>query len=75
MAEMEQSEFSEPAYRVSRLKKRKTVFEKAMNKKSLDKSRNQTRVNIGMAFQRWRQLRDLKGLKSDSMMALFLLDR
>jgi len=79
MAEKEQSKFSIPAYTGSegkQVKKRKTVFEKAMNKKSLDKSRNnRLRVNIGVAFQRWRQLRDLKGLKSDSMVALFLLDR
>ncbi|XP_073711610.1 uncharacterized protein [Misgurnus anguillicaudatus] len=66
-----------PAFAVSESKhgkKRKTVQEKAINKKYLDKQRNQTRVNIGVAFQRWRELRDLKGLKSDAMMALFLLD-
>ena len=43
MAEKEQSKFS--AYTGSegkQVKKRKTVFEKAMNKKSLDKSRNNT---------------------------------
>ena len=45
MAEKEQSKFSIPAYTGSegkQVKKRKTVFEKAMNKKSLDKSRNNT---------------------------------
>ncbi|XDV26995.1 hypothetical protein PO909_030597 [Leuciscus waleckii] len=69
MAEKEQAKFTVPAYAVTEGKpgkKRKT---------SLDKQRNKTRVNIGVAFQRWRELRDLKGLKSDSSMALFLLDR
>ncbi|CAL8338962.1 unnamed protein product [Lota lota] len=55
-------------------KKRKTLFEKATTKKRLDKERSQTRVNIGMAFQRWRELRELKGLKSDPMVAVYLLD-
>lgn len=55
-------------------KKRKTVFEKATTKKRLDQARSQTRVNIGIAFQRWRQLREVKGLKSDAMVAVFLLD-
>ncbi|XP_059400179.1 uncharacterized protein LOC132131987 [Carassius carassius] len=79
MAEKQQAKFIVPAYAVSEGKpdkKRKTVTvqEKAMNKKSLDKQRNKTRINIGVAFQRWRELRELKGLKSDSLMALFLLD-
>lgn len=45
-----------------------------MTKKRLDQARAQTRVNIGVAFQRWRQLREMKGLKSDAMVAVFLLD-
>ncbi|XP_020496293.2 zinc finger protein 771-like isoform X2 [Labrus bergylta] len=49
--------------------KRKTEAEKAATKSS-----GQNRVNIGTAFQRWRQLRELKGLRSDAMVALFLLD-
>ena len=56
-------------------KKRKTLFEQATNKKRLDKARSETRVNIGMAFQRWRELRELKGLRSDPMVAVYLLDR
>ncbi|KAM6974275.1 uncharacterized protein LKV04_015913 [Tautogolabrus adspersus] len=51
-------------------KKRKTEAEKAVTRRRLD----QTRVNIGTAFQRWRQLRELKGLRSDAMVALFLMD-
>uniref|UniRef100_A0A3Q3F5V9 Uncharacterized protein n=1 Tax=Labrus bergylta TaxID=56723 RepID=A0A3Q3F5V9_9LABR len=41
----------------------------------LDKARGQTRVNIGTAFPRWRHLKEAKGLQSDAMVALFLLDR
>ena len=56
-------------------KKRKPEAEMAATKKALDKARGQTRVNIGAAFERWRQLRHLKGLKSDAEVAVFLLDR
>jgi len=63
------SKFSVPAYRgseVKQVKKGRQYLKKKM-KKFLDKSSNHTRVNIGVGFQWWRQLRDLKGLKSDSM--------
>uniref|UniRef100_A0A671RUI6 Uncharacterized protein n=1 Tax=Sinocyclocheilus anshuiensis TaxID=1608454 RepID=A0A671RUI6_9TELE len=40
-----------------------------------DKARSRTRVNIGSAFQRWRELKERKGLRSDAVAALFLLDR
>ncbi len=33
------------------------------------------RVNIGSAFQRWRELKEREGLRSDAEVALFLLDR
>ena len=56
-------------------KKRKSEAEKAATKLALDKARGQTRVNIGSTFERWRQLRKLKGLKSDAEVAVFLLDR
>ncbi|KAM6974320.1 uncharacterized protein LKV04_015960 [Tautogolabrus adspersus] len=55
-------------------KKRKTEAEKAVTRRKLDKARGQTRVNIGTAFPRWRQLKEAKGLQSDAMVALFLLD-
>ncbi|XDV39899.1 hypothetical protein PO909_009075 [Leuciscus waleckii] len=45
-----------------------------MTKKRLEHARAQTRVNIGVAFPRWRQLRDSKGLKTDAMVAVFLLE-
>ncbi|KAG5283835.1 hypothetical protein AALO_G00046660 [Alosa alosa] len=39
-----------------------------------DKKRNRTRVNIGTAFHRWRQLMDMKEMRFDSELATFLLD-
>ncbi len=76
MAEKDQSKSTFAVHEGKPVKKRKsfTLQEKVMNKKLLDKQRNKTRVNIGVAFQRWRELRDLKG-KSDALMASFLLDR
>ncbi len=41
--------------------------EKAATKKRLDKTRDQTRINVSMAFQQWRELRELKWLKSDAV--------
>uniref|UniRef100_A0A673GNR2 Uncharacterized protein n=1 Tax=Sinocyclocheilus rhinocerous TaxID=307959 RepID=A0A673GNR2_9TELE len=38
-------------------------------------ARGRTRVNIGAAFQRWRELKEREGLESDAEVALFLLDR
>ena len=56
-------------------KKRKTEAEKTTTKKNAEKARSKSRVNIGLAFERWRQLRELKGLESDAKVAVFLLDR
>ena len=56
-------------------RKRKPEDERTATKKSLDKARGQTRINIGVTFERWRQLRELKGLNSDAEVALCLLDR
>uniref|UniRef100_A0A671KRQ9 Uncharacterized protein n=1 Tax=Sinocyclocheilus anshuiensis TaxID=1608454 RepID=A0A671KRQ9_9TELE len=47
----------------------------AEQKKAYDKARSRTRVNIGSAFQRWRELKEREGLRSDTEVALFLLDR
>ncbi|XP_051549559.1 uncharacterized protein LOC127438202 isoform X4 [Myxocyprinus asiaticus] len=40
-------------------------------KRESDRVRNKTRINIGLAFPKWRQLRDLKGFKRDPEMAFF----
>nr|XP_020453556.1 activating transcription factor 7-interacting protein 2 isoform X2 [Monopterus albus] len=39
-----------------------------------DRSRRRARVEIGLAFERWRELKAAKGLKSDAQVALCLLD-
>ena len=55
--------------------KRKRSEASKLKKKSYDQERAKTRVNIGVAFRRWRELRELKGLKTDLEVAVFLLDR
>uniref|UniRef100_A0A673JXV6 Uncharacterized protein n=1 Tax=Sinocyclocheilus rhinocerous TaxID=307959 RepID=A0A673JXV6_9TELE len=40
-----------------------------------DHARGRTRINIGAAFQWWRELKEREGLESDAKVALFLLDR
>uniref|UniRef100_A0A673LJI3 Uncharacterized protein n=1 Tax=Sinocyclocheilus rhinocerous TaxID=307959 RepID=A0A673LJI3_9TELE len=37
--------------------------------------KRRTRVNIGAAFQQWRELKEREGLELDAEVALFLLDR
>ncbi|XP_016398799.1 uncharacterized protein LOC107732068 isoform X6 [Sinocyclocheilus rhinocerous] len=56
-------------------KKRKISEEQSIKKKGYDQARGKTRVNIGAAFQRWRELKERLGLESDAEVALFLLDR
>ena len=64
-----------PVHPFKKARKRKTETEKAATIKKLEAARVKTRINIGSAFQRWRHLRELNGLKSDAMVAVFLLDR
>lgn len=49
--------------------------EQKWKKKFYDQARAKSRVNIGEAFQQWRDLREIKGMKTDAEVALFLLDR
>ncbi|XP_023268472.1 uncharacterized protein LOC111659697 isoform X1 [Seriola lalandi dorsalis] len=44
-------------------------------KRECDRNRSKTRVNLGQAFTRWRELRSSRGLKRDIQLALFLLDK
>lgn len=53
------------------MEKRKTYAER---KKAYDQARSRTRVNIGSAFTRWKELGEREGLGSDAEVALFLLD-
>ena len=62
------------AHAAKKARKRKPEAEITAKKKALDKERSQTRVIIGAAFEWWRQLGHVKGLKSDAEVALFLLD-
>ena len=56
-------------------KRGKTLVERTATKREAARARNKTRVNIGVAYERWRELRDLRNLKSDAEMATFLIDR
>ncbi|CAK6981147.1 uncharacterized protein LOC119503727 [Scomber scombrus] len=47
---------------------------RSFDKKLSDKERDKTRVNVGLAFPRWRAQREAKGLQFDSALALLLLD-
>ncbi len=57
-----------------KIKKRKISEEQNIKKKGFNQARGRTRVNIGAAFQRWRELKEREGLESDPEVALFLLD-
>lgn len=63
------------AYTTKTNKKRKTEEEKNIRRKEVDRARNKTRVNVGVAFDRWREVRDLTGFHLDADLAMFLLDR
>lgn len=62
------------AMAVKQPKRRRSAAQK-FKKNFLDQARAESRVNIGEAFERWRDLRELKGMKTDEEVALFLLDR
>ena len=55
--------------------KRRRSEEQKLKMKGYDQARGKSRVNIGGAFRRWRDLRESEGFKSDAEVALFLLDR
>ncbi|XP_037830602.1 zinc finger protein 37 isoform X2 [Kryptolebias marmoratus] len=61
------------ALKVSDKNRKSLVGQRALNK-DLDQARNKTRVNIGAAFPRWRELREQKGFRNDAQLATFLLD-
>ncbi|XP_060763559.1 zinc finger protein 568-like isoform X2 [Neoarius graeffei] len=48
--------------------------EQKLKKKGYDQARARSRVNIGEAFQRWRDFREDKDMKTDAEVAVFLLD-
>lgn len=63
------------AYTTKTIKQKKTTEEKQAKKKELVRARDKTRLNIGAAFLRWRELRNRKGFKTDPELATFLLNR
>ncbi|XP_077065246.1 uncharacterized protein LOC143716740 isoform X23 [Siphateles boraxobius] len=54
--------------------KRKSIFERAIENKTAEREKAKTRVILGDAFRRWRQLKDQEGLPTDAAVAFFLLD-
>lgn len=52
--------------------KRKKVADKERVEEGVS---DEARINIGAAFQRRREIRELKGFKADAEFATFLLDR
>uniref|UniRef100_A0A3Q1EXW2 Uncharacterized protein n=1 Tax=Acanthochromis polyacanthus TaxID=80966 RepID=A0A3Q1EXW2_9TELE len=51
------------------------IIEVRENKRQLDRENAKTKVIIGESFGRWRQLKQQMGLKTDALVAIFLLDR
>lgn len=47
---------------------------KRLTQRQTDSSRVRARVDIGLAFERWRALKAANGLKSDAEVAVCLLD-
>ncbi|KAF3695393.1 hypothetical protein EXN66_Car011069 [Channa argus] len=64
----------ETAYTAKKGKRRKTLAEKEERRKETDKARFKSRIYIGMAFPRWRELREEKNFQTDTDLALYLLD-
>lgn len=55
--------------------KRKRTGEINDPRRFWDKRRNKTKVNIGVAFPRWRELRDKLNLQRDAELACILINR
>ncbi|XP_035511873.1 uncharacterized protein LOC118323910 isoform X2 [Morone saxatilis] len=54
--------------------KRKRTGDPAEQRRTWGRKRARTRVNIGAALRRWREVRDMLGLQKDSELACLLLD-
>lgn len=55
--------------------KRKRTGQPSNPRRIWDKKRAKSRINIGVAFPRWRELRKNLGLQFDADLACVLLDR
>ncbi len=56
-----------------KIKKRKMLEEQNITNKGFDQASCRTRVNIGAAFQRWRELKERQGLEADADVAHVLI--
>jgi len=57
-------------------KKVKVLSEETRKRKrESDKVKARTRINIGQAFPRWRELKDEEGCPTDADLAVILLDK
>ncbi|XP_026177256.1 uncharacterized protein LOC113138747 [Mastacembelus armatus] len=65
---------AETAYTLKKGKRRKTFAEKEERRKETNRARFKSRIYIGMAFTRWRELREERHFQTDTDLALFLLD-
>lgn len=64
-----------PGSEAEAAKKMKYISDKAKDRKrDGDRTRGRTRVNINEAYGRWREMREEKSCRSDSDLALLLLD-
>ncbi len=53
--------------------KKRQITETNIKKMGYDQVRRRNRVNIGVAFQRWRELNQREGLESDAKVVFFFL--
>ena len=63
------------AERAKKPKKTKVLSEETRKRKrESDKIKGRTRINIGQAFARWRELKDEEGCPTDADLAVMLFD-
>ncbi|XP_062371662.1 uncharacterized protein LOC134059344 [Sardina pilchardus] len=58
----------------SREEPKRELHRERILKRERDKRHNKTRVNLGVAFHRWKKIMSSKGFKRDTEVACFLLD-
>ena len=56
-------------------KRRKTLFQRVIDNKNTEREKLKSRTILGAAFERWRQLKDEKGLKTDACVAVDLVSK
>ena len=56
-------------------KRRKTLFQRVIDNKNVERQKLKSRIILGAAFERLRQLKDEKGLKNDACVAVDLVSK